>query len=93
MANVKGLEKDKSEIDIDPVCGMRVVPGEAKLVAIHNGKSYSFRSKSCREQFESNPLKYPMIKSPKRKSWFGRYLERIAKVNKKEFGAGCPKCH
>ncbi len=32
-------------------------------------------------------------KSPKRKGWFGRYLDRIAKVNKKEVGEDCPKCH
>jgi YHS domain-containing protein len=93
MEDIEGLEKDFSEVDLDPVCGMRVIQGETKIVSIYDGNSYWFCTKACREAFDSNPLRYLKNKSSKRKSWFGRYLERIAKVNKKEFGKGCPKCH
>jgi YHS domain-containing protein len=76
---------------IDPVCGMNVVPGDTKLVAIYQGHSYWFCAYNCREAFEANPRKY--LEPKKRKSWFGRYLERLTKANEQQFGGSGPKCH
>lgn len=76
---------------IDPVCGMNVSPGETRLVAVFQGHSYWFCAEHCRAAFESNPKKY--LESKKRKSWFGRYMDRLRKANEQQFGGSGPKCH
>lgn len=81
----------KENTIVDPVCGMKVVPGDTKLVSLYQGRSYWFCAETCREAFEANPQKH--LKPKKRKSWFGRYLERLVKANEQEFGASGPKCH
>lgn len=78
---------------IDQVCGMKVVPGQTRLVTIYRGHSYWFCSRDCREAFEMNPRKYLERKPEKRKGWLGRYLDRMARANKDQFGGGGPKCH
>jgi len=78
---------------IDPVCGMSVKPARKNLVALYDGRSYWFCADACLSAFESNPEKYLERKSPKRKGFFGRYLERLARANEREFGAGPAKCH
>ena len=79
--------------NIDPVCGMAVSPGKTGLVAIYQGHSYWFCARSCREAFEMNPQKYLKSRTPRRKGWLGRYLERLAKANREQFGSGGAKCH
>jgi hypothetical protein len=32
-------------------------------------------------------------KHPKRKGWFGRYLERLSKANEEHFDPKGPRCH
>jgi YHS domain-containing protein len=76
---------------IDPVCGMKVSPGETKRVALYQGHSYWFCADGCRAAFEANPKKY--LGDKKRKGWFGRYIDRLRKANEQEFGASGPKCH
>jgi YHS domain-containing protein len=75
---------------IDPVCGMEVEPGRTRLVAVYQGHSYWFCTIACREAFEKNPQKYLEPKHPKRKRWWGRYLDRLSKTNKEKFGCGAP---
>jgi YHS domain-containing protein len=82
-----------NEKTIDPVCGMEVEPGRTRLVAVYQGHSYWFCARGCREAFEKNPKKYLEPKTPKRKGWFGRYLERLGKVNEDTFGCKGPRCH
>jgi YHS domain-containing protein len=72
---------------------MEVEPGRTRLVAIYQGHSYWFCTMACREAFEKNPQKYLEPKHPKRKGWWGRYLERMAKANKQLFGDSRPQCH
>ena len=43
-----------SQEDIDPVCGMKVDPTQAKP-SLFAGRAYYFCSASCREKFEANP--------------------------------------
>jgi YHS domain-containing protein len=76
---------------IDPVCGMTVKPARKNLVALYDGRSYWFCADACLSAFEANPKKY-LRKSPKRKGFFGRYLERLARANEKEFDGAGPKC-
>ena len=41
----------------DPVCGMRVRPGEGPT-ALHGGRAFHFCSDTCREQFAQDPASY-----------------------------------
>ncbi|MBW1720817.1 MAG: YHS domain-containing protein [Deltaproteobacteria bacterium] len=78
---------------IDPVCRMEVEPGLTKFVSVYQGRSYWFCAEACRKAFEANPRKYLHNNTPRKKGWFGRYLQRIAKVSQKEFGGEGPRCH
>lgn len=42
----------------DPVCGMAVKPGASSAAAVHQGTTYYFCSRSCRDKFEANPGQY-----------------------------------
>lgn len=44
--------------EIDPVCGMRVIPSRAAATTEHEGKTYYFCNKSCREKFDASPDRY-----------------------------------
>ena len=48
----------------DPVCGMRLDPSEAHLVARSEGAAYEFCSEGCRERFEADPGRYTLNPSP-----------------------------
>lgn len=78
---------------IDPVCGMEVEPGKTKPVALYKGRNYWFCADGCRKAFEADPGKYLEPKPERKKSWFGRYLTKMAKANEKEFGCSGPRCH
>jgi Cu+-exporting ATPase len=43
---------------MDPVCGMEVDPATAEFGVQHEGKRYSFCSKSCLDDFLADPAKY-----------------------------------
>lgn len=77
------------EIFIDPVCLMKVTPGEKNLKFTYRMRSYYFCAEGCRKAFEANPEKYLELKSPKRKGWWARYLERLNKAT----NGKPPKCH
>jgi YHS domain-containing protein len=93
VTNLDATVKDSSIKFIDPVCGMDVEPGKTKLVSVYQGRSYWFCAETCRRAFEANPNKYLESKPDKKKGWFRRYLERMAKTNEKEFGCTGPRCH
>jgi Cu+-exporting ATPase len=94
----KGASKMKrsattTETIIDPVCRMVLDPSKTDLVTSYQGCSYYFCAEGCRKAFEANPKKYLERKPSKPKGWWGRYLERMAKSNKKVFGDSRPQCH
>lgn len=43
---------------IDPVCGMEVDERSARDKAIHQGQTYFFCSKDCKEEFQDEPDEY-----------------------------------
>ena len=47
-----------SDTSIDPVCGMSVDPSHAAGSVVHDGKTYSFCSKSCQQKFLADPAKF-----------------------------------
>ena len=71
--------KNYPQIFIDPVCGMKVAPGKDRIVFTYQMRGYYFCAESCRKAFEENPERYSSKDSPKRKSWWTRYLERLNK--------------
>jgi YHS domain-containing protein len=93
MTDLRTTSHDSTVKDVDPVCGMTVDVGNTRLVSAYRGESYWFCAEACRRAFEKNPDKYLAAKASKKKGWFGRFLERMAKVNEKEFGCSGPKCH
>lgn len=42
----------------DPVCGMAVDPRTAAAQAVHEGRTYSFCSLTCRDRFVKQPSRY-----------------------------------
>lgn len=77
MANVK-----------DPVCGMDVDEATAPAKSEYQGKTYYFCCEACKGKFDRKP-----VSDPKKKGFFTRFLERIAKANTEKFGSEPPSCH
>jgi Cu+-exporting ATPase len=54
--------------EIDPVCGMKVLPEKAAASVAHAGRTWYFCSKGCGTKFEANPGKYdgsaPAVSAP-----------------------------
>lgn len=47
----------------DPVCHMNVDESKTDLKTEHNGETYYFCAKSCKDRFEADPHKYLGAKS------------------------------
>jgi Cu+-exporting ATPase len=92
MSTSETTYKDAHKKAVDPVCGMTVDPDRSKLISIHRGYKYYFCAEGCLKSFEADPEKYLKPKPAKKNGWFGRYLDRMAKINEKEFGKEGPHC-
>ena len=55
MASVEELQ---SEYQVDPVCGMKVMPANAAGSTEHAGREWYFCGKGCMTRFEADPAKY-----------------------------------
>lgn len=42
----------------DPICGMTVDEGKAKLTSEHDGRKFYFCSPGCKATFDKDPHKY-----------------------------------
>src|SRR5205814_8974251 len=42
----------------DVVCGMQVDPAKARWTSEHDGRTYYFCGKGCKEKFEADPQRY-----------------------------------
>ena len=49
---------DVEVAEVDPVCGMKVLPQKAAGVVEHAGRTWYFCGQGCRTKFEANPGKY-----------------------------------
>ena len=52
------VEEVQSEHQIDPVCGMKVLPAKAAGSMEHAGREWYFCGKGCLAKFEADPAKY-----------------------------------
>jgi YHS domain-containing protein len=96
MARLANTAKSTIGPVIDPVCGMKVDPDKTDLKASYQGKDYWFCAEACRREFMKNPQRYREPKTVNRrrpKTWWGRYLERVAKANEELLGGSPHCCH
>jgi len=45
----------------DPVCGRTVDKSRSKFQSEHMGKTYYFCKNTCKENFDSNPMRYRTV--------------------------------
>jgi Cu+-exporting ATPase len=45
-------------MNTDPVCGMKVDPGNSQYESQYAGKNYSFCSLECKKKFDQKPEQY-----------------------------------
>jgi len=96
MARLATTTKPTTEPVIDPVCGMKVDPNKTDLMATYQGQDYNFCAEACRMAFVKNPKRYrepKPVNCRRPKTWWGRYLERLAKANEELFGGRSHCCH
>jgi len=55
--------EDNSERVVDPVCGMKILPGKAIGSQDYEGQTYYFCSQSCMQKFKAEPAQYAIPKS------------------------------
>ena len=96
MQMLETTKKPATELVIDPVCGMKVDPNTADIMTTCRGQDYYFCAEACRREFKANPKRYREsrpVRCKEPKTWWGRYLERVAKANEKLFGGRPYCCH
>jgi YHS domain-containing protein len=71
-----------------PMCQMPVDTQNCQYTAQRDGRTYFFCADGCRQAFLAQDC---CAKKPK--GWWGRYLDRLGRVNDQSFGAAGPKCH
>ena len=71
----------------DPICGMVVDPEKAEFKTEKDGQTYYFCSESCKHTFGETSTNHT-----KKKGFFTRFLEWIAKANTAKFGDKPPSC-
>lgn len=72
----------------DPICGMMVDPATAEFKTEQDGQTYYFCSEACKGKFDRKPSR-----PQKKKGFFARFLEKMAKANAENFGGVPPSCH
>ena len=89
---------------IDPVCGMKVIPGTS-LESTHKGKNYYFCNPSCKTAFDADPETYitlgrvktmpqmkagNVVKEQRPQPIFGDYSQESIEAG--EYVISCPTC-
>jgi YHS domain-containing protein len=74
---------------IDPVCAMKVNPGQTEHRYTYKNHIYFFCADACRNTFRAEPEKYLKGSPVKRKGIWGRYLDRLNKAT----GGRSQQCH
>lgn len=95
MERFTGLNNTTTKPIIGPICHMKVDLSKTDLEVIHKGQNYYFCSEACQKAFEKNPQKHLEPKRTKfkgPKGWWGRYMERVAKSNRKLLGGNSAGC-
>ena len=85
------MQEHEQSLDvlIDPVCLMKVSSKNSGIKYTYHAKTYHFCAEGCKQEFESDPDKFLSPGPPKKKGWWGRYLDRLEKAT----GGKSMKCH
>jgi YHS domain-containing protein len=83
------ITPNSTQYFIDPVCQMKVTKDSKVPSFEFRSETFHFCADSCRKAFMADPEKYLESKPTKRKSLWGRYLDRINKAT----GGKPPCCH
>jgi YHS domain-containing protein len=85
------MQKQRKQTNsaLDPVCGMTVNQRLTDIVTTIQGQTYYFCAEGCRKAFEADPQKYLSPALPKKKGFWGRYLDRLEKAT----GGKSMNCH
>lgn len=74
----------------DPVCGMDVKEENVAPLLHFEHETFYFCSNQCKETYAQRQT---IKKVAKKKGFFARFLEKLAKDNNETFGGTPPKCH
>lgn len=69
-----------------PICQMPVKTDGAQHVLKRDGRLYFFCAQGCKDKFLAGG------RAAKPKGRWGRFLDRLARANQKEFGTSGPSC-
>lgn len=74
----------------DPICGMDIQEKNARHILHFEHETFYFCSNQCKETYvaRSHPKK-----AKKKKGFFAKFLEKLAKDNNETFGGTPPSCH
>jgi len=75
----------------DPICGMEVSESRSAASLLYKGQKFYFCAFPCYEAFKKDPERY--LGPSKKQGWWGRFLNRLAKVSEETYGNKPPKCH
>ena len=84
--------------EIDPVCGMKVLPEKAAASVQHAGRTWYFCSKGCGTKFEADPGKYdssqavPSVSVAPTTPASAQYTCPMHPEVRAEKPGSCPKC-
>ncbi|MFH1480593.1 MAG: YHS domain-containing protein [Pseudomonadota bacterium] len=92
MRDRTASERAIEQVAVDPVCGMNVPSHRKELAVSYKDATYYFCAEACRTAFVKNPERFLEANVLKRKGWWRRYLERMTRINKEQFGSGGPTC-
>jgi YHS domain-containing protein len=74
----------------DSVCGMDVKEENAAHLLHFEHETLYFCSNQCKETYSQRSTR---PKTAKKKGFFAKFLEKLAKDNNETFGGTPPKCH
>ncbi|MEW5726002.1 MAG: YHS domain-containing protein [Thermodesulfobacteriota bacterium] len=78
----------KEQMVRDPVCGIDVDTSKPARATRFQGRQYYFCSPHCQDEFRKAPDKFAV----QPKGFIGRFLDRLARSNEKEYGSHGPSC-
>ncbi|MBU2550994.1 MAG: YHS domain-containing protein [Proteobacteria bacterium] len=79
--------QEKNQV-VDPVCGARLDPGRTPRQVRRGSHIYYFCSPECMARFNQNSGRYL-----KGKGFIARFIDRLARAGRREYGSGRPCCH
>jgi P-type Cu+ transporter len=84
--------------EVDPVCGMKVLPEKAAASVEHAGRTWYFCSEGCKTKFQADPHKFdgsaaaPLVSTPSTPATLGGYTCPMHPQIVRDQPGACPIC-